>query len=96
MTESEYRAVIYAERAFGMIQVRQHFRQLAADLGLPADCMEPPPKPRKPRWTDDAAWDKDLARAYADARIEHHYRFSLPAFSRPDWINKPGAFLNVT
>jgi hypothetical protein len=42
MTETQYQAVLYAERIFGRIQVRSHTRKLAVDLGLPADCMEAP------------------------------------------------------
>jgi hypothetical protein len=83
MTEDMYQAVIIAERAFGKIQVRQLTRKLATDLGLPADCMEPPkdPKPRPPRWFDDrldAGYEADRQEVLRQHRLDQHVRLSLP------------------
>jgi hypothetical protein len=84
MTEDKYQAVIIAERAFGKIQVRQHSRKLARDLGLPADCMEPPTRrsPGRPRWIDDRLdrFDQETKR---QVRLEAHYDITLPRAGDP-------------
>lgn len=64
MTESDYRAAILAERMFGHIQIRTQMRSLAADYGLPRDCMEPP---NPPRWWGSWYW---LGAAAARERID--------------------------
>lgn len=78
MTESEYQTTIRVERLFGHIQVRQLTRKLATDLGLPADCMEPPAKPRPHRWVEDRLLDQGYREAMAQMRLDAHYAITLP------------------
>lgn len=95
MTESEYQDAVRVERLFGLMQVRWHTRKLAADLGLPVDCMEPPkdPQPRLPRWFDDrldADAAEDAAEEIRAARVHQHYRLTIPS-----WLD-PNAFIKIS
>jgi hypothetical protein len=83
MTETEYEAVVEAERAFGRIQVHQQFRALARDLGLPKDCSLPAnARQRFPRWYVDTSGVLEAGEQAAriQMRTELAYRFSMPTF----------------
>lgn len=65
MTPTEqFPDVVYANRVFGAVQVRQHTRQLAAELGFPESILGPAPIPPPPGgvrvWTDPRR-DRELA-----------------------------------
>lgn len=83
MTETEYEAMIQAERAFGRIQVHQQFRALARDLGLPKDCSLPASvRQRLPRWYVDPEGFRAAGEqaARVQMRMEQAYLFSTPRF----------------
>jgi hypothetical protein len=80
MTEREYLDAICIEHLFGHIQIRSKMRSLAAEYGLPDDCVLPPqpaPQPRRSLWTEEMSKASDRA-AVAQLRVDHHFALSLP------------------
>jgi hypothetical protein len=66
MTPTEqFTDVMYANRVFGAIEVRQHTRQLAAELGIPESVLGAPPIPAPPvpspiTVVRDIDWDREV------------------------------------
>ena len=88
MTESEYQDAIRIERMFGHIQIRTRMRSLAAEYGLPSDCMEPP---NPPRWWGSWYW---LGAAAARERVDAEALVRAQTFVRVGILH-PDAFLRV-
>lgn len=71
MTPTEqFPDVMYANRVFGAIEVRQHTRRLAADLGIPESVLGPVPMPIPPvsgpvTVARDIDWEREVGELHA-------------------------------
>jgi hypothetical protein len=70
MTPTEqFTDVVYANRVFGAVCVRQRTRQLVAELGFPESILGPAPIPPPPPLAHDTVWaDPDGERELAELR----------------------------